>query len=660
MTGRLHQLWFGKETEKTVEYWKEQYPQECDRVMEQAERICRNRYIFREHWEMERTNEEVVFGDRIDWEHIPAGDPEWMYAMNRHTSFVILGKAWRLTGNEKYAEKYAELLADWIGRVSLTEESRHTTWRSLEAGIRVENWLRSFLLFENSPQLTEQLKKQAESVLEKHGEYLLEVDLPFHHLSNWGILQNHGLLLLGLYFGREDWRQEAVKRLDEEAYMQVFSDGSQWEQSPMYHCEVMRCLMDALSRLERFGMPAPKRLHGLVHKMGEALGYWCKPDGHMPCQGDSDNIDARDMLAEAAILFGDGRLKAMAQGRFFEDNLWSLGVSGKERYDSIVMQEPSETSKVLTDAGNYMVRSGWRTDADYVKLHCGCMGSGHGHGDLLHVDYYSHGEDILVDAGRYTYVDCPIRKELKHPSGHNTVCVDEEEFTQCLDSWGYQKMASPVKGEYCLKGAVNLISAGHLGYLERGIFAARKVLTLEEGLIVIADVFYGTGRHTYDSRFHFSCGGRAVLTEDGSRGTACVQYVGKRAQAQVLALKGRAEVIRTHCAPEYNRLEESDCMTVRLEEEGQASMLTVISVSDGQQEISVQQIPVKKVRSGEILSDRQAEAVRIMKDGREYVVILCHQELISEVDYFEAGGYASYGRTLVFSQEHRDGICVQY
>ncbi len=122
------------------------------------------------------------------------------------------------------------------------------------------------------------------------------------------------------------------------------------------------------------------------------------------------------------------------------------------------------------------------------------MGSGHGHGDQLHIDYYSAGEDILIDPGRYTYVDSAIRRELKLPSGHNTVCVDGEEFCECINSWGYSRMAVPVKGEYRFSGGVNFAMAGHLGYLNKGIFATRKVVTLEEGLILIADVFRAFGR----------------------------------------------------------------------------------------------------------------------------------------------------------------------
>lgn len=653
-------FWFAADADAAVDYWKSHYPESCAHVLEQAENICRNAFVFREHSEMERTNEIVSFPGKIKWNHMPGDDPEWIYALNRHTCFLILGKAWRLTGDEKYAAKFVELINDWIEQCPLTEETRGNTWRSLEAGIRVENWLKCFILFSDSPLFTKSMKEKVNEALRLHGEYLMEVNLPFHHLSNWGVLQNHGLALLGLYFDNPEWTSEAVRRLDEETYMQVFCDGTQWEQSPMYHCEVLYALMDSLLHLKRFGVPVPKRLERAVRKMAYSLAYWCKPNGHIPCQGDSDDIDARDHLTMAALLFKDGALKCLSQGIFDENNLWAFGTDGLKEYEALPAKLPAETSKALTDSGNYILRSGWNVSSDYLRLHCGTMGSGHGHGDQLHVDYYSAGEDILIDPGRYTYVDNSIRRELKLPSAHNTVCVDGEEFCECVNSWGYSRMAFPIKGEYCFNGTVNFAMAGHLGYLEKSIFATRKVVALGEGLILITDVFYGNGSHDYDCRFHFGHMGKAFLLNDGTSGPVHVHFEGQHAKAEVFALKGTGALSRTNCSPEYNLLKSCDCLLVHHTKEGTCSLYTVISTTTSIQDVMAERIPVSKVISEEILADSQAEAIRIIKDQKEYVVIFCHQELISEVDYFEAGGYASYGKTIVFSSDNKEGVCVQY
>ena len=74
-----------------------------------------------------------------------------------------------------------------------------------------------------------------------------------------------------------------------------------------------------------------------------------------------------------------------------------------------------------------------------------------------------------------------------------------------------------------------------------------------------------------------------------------------------------------------------------------------------QLELSAELLPVSMVRNGRTLSGEEAEAIRIVKNGAEYVVIVCHQELISEVDIFTAGGYESYGKLMVFTPECAEG-----
>lgn len=66
----------------------------------------------------------------------------------------------------------------------------------------------------------------------------------------------------------------------------------------------------------------------------------------------------------------------------------------------------------LEQSGNWCLRSGWDRNADYLHFKCGSLGGGHGHFDKLHVDLSIAGEDVLIDSGRYTYVDGSLRSSL--------------------------------------------------------------------------------------------------------------------------------------------------------------------------------------------------------------------------------------------------------
>ena len=77
-----------------------------------------------------------------------------------------------MTGEEKYAKAFVDMITDWITCVPLTEESKKVTWREIEAGIRGENWTKSILYFENSPLIDDAFMEMFTKSLEEHGEYL--------------------------------------------------------------------------------------------------------------------------------------------------------------------------------------------------------------------------------------------------------------------------------------------------------------------------------------------------------------------------------------------------------------------------------------------------------------------------------------------------------
>ena len=158
---------------------------------------------------------------------------------------------------------------------------------------------------QDSGVLTSQLREKIDGCLRTHGEYLVRKSGEFQKISNWGVLQDHGLLLLGVYLDRSEWTALALKRLDENLHRSVMADGSQWEQSPMYHCEVLHNAADALLVARQNKVAVPVRFEENVHKMFRALAAWTKPNGNLPCQSDSDDADARDILAMGALLFED-------------------------------------------------------------------------------------------------------------------------------------------------------------------------------------------------------------------------------------------------------------------------------------------------------------------------------------------------------------------
>ena len=118
-------------------------------LLDLADKACDNTFIFTDRYEMERCTTPVRFDGKIDWNHIPFDDDEWCFAFNRHTFLLNLAKAFCLTGNDKYRDAWIRLFTDFCDNTAPEGESRRLCWRSLECGIRVENYLRSLEFFED-------------------------------------------------------------------------------------------------------------------------------------------------------------------------------------------------------------------------------------------------------------------------------------------------------------------------------------------------------------------------------------------------------------------------------------------------------------------------------------------------------------------------------
>ncbi len=708
---------------EAAEYCREHWPEECRHIIKAASAVCRNEFLFDLPHDLEQTWEPVCFGPEgpVDWGYRPDSDPEFSYQFNRHRFFICLGQAYWLTKDETYARHFLRLLTDWMERVKRTPESEKTEWRILEAGFRGEYWTKAIRYFAGCPLLTDQVVDAFYHCLIEHAEYILEMHSPYRYISNWGVLENHGLFEIGVAMPEEERRTRytsiAMEHLEIQARMQVLGDGVQWEQSPMYHNEVLHCFEDVMILALRNHIPVPATFLEAVRKMAYANLAWQKPDGREFMTGDSDDMEIRDYLGVAAWLFQDPVLKTGGREVLDYESVWDIGVAGAKEYEAMKAVRPDFLSVALEDSGNYYLRSGWGERADLLHFHCGTMGAGHGHSDKLHVDLVVRGEDVLTDSGRYTYAVDKGRFDFKNPDAHNTITVDGKYFTVCKDSWECSKLCQPVKQPYKFTGKYEFVQGGHLGYLDSagGVFVNRKVIWIKPDLYVVMDEMYSGDPHTYEQYWNFSERGQVKLSQwrpveapqlpgpeaagdpdptirkngqkeaknpdpvAGGKGqeagaqegmgpicreeakTLAVQtadFIGEKAQARFFFLtpKAKAETILGKVARHYNQQKARQKVRVKIKGEGFTSLLTVIQAGEAGNlpRYQVEKLPVKSALKGFYYPDSMAEGLKITGNGKEYVVVICHQEVNSPTDLEEVDGCLGYGNVIVFDKAETD------
>ncbi len=641
-------------------YCRENWKEDAAHILRVADEVCRQEFLFDLKWDMERTYEPVIFDKEIIWDYKPGDDPEFIFQFNRHRFFICLGQAYAMTGDEKYAKAFVSQMTDWTEKQPLTPESRGTTWRTIEAGLRGEYWCKAICYFKDSENLTDEAVDKFYRCMTEHAEYIIKEHSLLRRMSNWSVLEDHGLLMIGLTLPQSEqtaqYIKTALEHLTIEARLQIMPDGAQWEQSPMYHNEVFHCYLDTLLLCGRNQISVPEEITERVKKMAYANLSWIKPDHHQFMNGDSDDTDIRDLLTVAAYLFRDPVLKYVAWQTIDFESIWDLGVGAIAEYRAIDTQKPEEASRAMVHSGNYYLRSDWGEEANLLHFHCGTVGAGHGHSDKLHIDLVICGEDVLMDAGRYNYVPGPKRFEFKDPTAHNTILVDGKFFSVCKDSWECSKLTAPVNQKHCFTRKYEFVQGGHLGYmdLDNGVFINRKVIHILPDIYIIADELYSGGEHTYEEYFHFNNRGQVTLT-----GHMAV-YEGEKTRTEFYFVTPGVEtkLMDTRISRNYNQTEDNKTVAVTKTNQGFTSFLTVIygKKAGDMSPIVVSKIPVRSEFRNVIHPDSWAEALKIQTKDKTYIVIICHQEVNTPTDQTEADGCMGYGNVLVFDKEEETQV----
>ncbi|MCL5282814.1 MAG: heparinase II/III family protein [Planctomycetes bacterium] len=360
-----------------------------------------------------------TFGPDIDWGFNPTtapgskyeADHEWTWQLNRHGDWATLARAYRATGDERFAKEFDAQFADWVSEcpvpVDAADQRPYSKWRTIEAGIRMfSSWPTTFAAFRTSPSVRDEtLLSMVKSMIE-HGRYLRR----YPTTGNWLTMEMDGLYHVGalLPFVKEakDWRDFASMRLLKELDTQVYPDGAQIELTPGYHNVALGSFLGPVDTAAAYGYALPEAYRAKLEKMF-AYNLWImRPDRDAPRWNDSWHVDVVGTLSRGLVLF---------PGR--QDFRWIV-TDGKEG------TPPDHTSHLFPYAGQVVMRSGWEREALFLGFEAGPFGYGHQHEDKLSVVIFAYGKDLLVEGGSYAYDASKWRRYVLTSAAHNVVLVD--------------------------------------------------------------------------------------------------------------------------------------------------------------------------------------------------------------------------------------------
>lgn len=526
----------------TAAYVRANCRSEAEHLLHQAEDLMQNTFVFTDRWDMEpcAVPYTVPAGQ---WTHSPNGDPEWVFMLNRHDYLPKLWQAAVLTGEVRYRRKLIDSVMDWIASNPLTREGTPST-RTIDTGIRCMNWIQllPFLLAEDA--LTDQEARTMIDSLSAQFANLRERYILKYTLSNWGVLQTTafcaGYAWMGQLLppGLEAW---AWQELQTQLRLQILEDGAHWEQSPMYHVEVLNACVRLLTQLyaaqkaglslcqeARFaldvGASSPERKAGPGEGAGSEAGwlvravrvlsrhvlYTADPALMQLPQCDSDVTDVRDVLARAAALLSDAGIYRWGAGETLDmDSVWQLGAAGIAAFEAQRPQTPVRCSWNCPQSGTVTLRSDWTARANFTALKNSPLGSSHGHADQTHLTLYCQGKPFLVDSGRYTYrEDDPLRTQLKAPAAHNVCVIDGQSGGTPDGSWNYSDYAEIIPHYFAEQGNAHFAEMTFHGSLRDGTpyQITRRLFVLDEGVWLSVQDVICPGKHQVKEYFHLAQG----------------------------------------------------------------------------------------------------------------------------------------------------------
>lgn len=597
------------------------FKQANKKIIDTCDLLCENTFIFNHKWDMEVCKTPFTFSNDILWNKIPFGDPEWTFMLNRHKFWIYLAKAYTLTSNQKYLDTYIYQVNSWIDSVDIFKEEYKNCARTIEIGIRCLNWIKSIHILENSSHDLKKLETKMIESLISQSKVLIDVYDDFRTLSNWGVMQNCGLISLALNYRERypilnEYLNTALKRLEHQCIIQILPDGIHWEQSPMYQNEVLNCLLDIAFDYKHLTLDIPDFILKSIEKLAYSNAYMKKPNHCQPMQGDSDETDLRDIITKAAYILNDGSLKYFGYDYVDPESIWDIKSENISKYSQISIKKPDFTSIALKESGNFYLRDSFDKSSNYLWFRCGALGSGHGHGEHLHFDLVCKGENFISDPGRFTYVENnPDREFLRSCFAHNTTLVDNIPFSEFNGAWGITKAALTLNSYHLFKNEFDFVEGGHLGYLslKSPVVTNRKILYLKTyGIWVIIDEFLTEGVHEYSQIFNFEPDKLPELMNQKAsiKGVSTDLFMYWTNQEIDLNLK------KSIFSTEYNKKSVNYQIISSIKGNGNKTIFTVLSC----EEIKVNSIPVFR-GDRSFVPTSEADAIEIVLDSQNSITV---------------------------------------
>lgn len=496
-------------------------------------------------------------GGHVDWK-APGASQLWRYHLHYFDYLpdaVLAAQPW---------SDVEHLALDWIASNPIGIRDGRDAWHPYVVSLRIVNWMLALAMAPAGQPVHDDWRSSlmTQVVFLEHN---LETDVGGNHL-----LKNlKALALAGCFWtgsGAERLRSTFVPAFADELARQLRSDGGHYEQSPMYHAQVLVDAAEVAIGLRLSGFAVPEQLDMSLGRMADFLVRVCHPDGQIAQFGDSA-FNMTPTPSEVVAIVG------LARGRHPAGP-----VAPRHAPLAICLAAPDVADVVHLPPANAgddrAAVSAWDPQASgfevlasrdrryYLIADLGAVCPddlpAHAHSDLFGFEVSIDGQRVLVDSGVSEYRAGRWRDYERSTRAHSTVVVDGREQSECWGSFRVAERAHVVAGRRFVTPDVRGVVAAHDGYdrLAPPVRHTRAFAFVAERAWLIVDALDGHGSHGWETYLHAHPDVVATPHRDGGwilgRGGARLRVL-PFGQGESRIIVGSLEPVQGWYAPDFGR-----------------------------------------------------------------------------------------------------------
>ena len=444
----------------------------------------------------------------------PRHDLKLVWEASRLSLAYLFARAYARDGDERWAEAFWQMLDAWVEQ---NPPQRSVAWAcGQETTFRFMAALFGAVRTLASPAATEQRLWDLAGLAWRFGRSIeANLNAALAQKNNHGISEAVGLWTIGRLFPEfpeaDRWRRCGLDAITREVARQVYDDGSFVQHSLNYHRVMMDDCLWALALGRRAGESLDPGFEQRFAKATAWLAQMVDPaTGRAPNYGNNDGalvlplstceyLDFRPAL-QAAWYAVNGH-RCFEPGPWDEKMAWLFGA---EALEAPVVPPERPPSFTAPDGGYYVLRG----PNSWAMARCHAYRDRAHQCDMLHLDLWYAGWNVLRDGGTYMYyAEDPWRLHFLRTGAHNTVEVDGED--QMVKGPRFLWFRWPRGRLRCsatsADGRLGFIDGEHAGYarLPGHVVHRRQVLRIDDAYVVVDDVL-GRGSHEVALRWRLA------------------------------------------------------------------------------------------------------------------------------------------------------------